>query len=60
LSKYRITPEEIKCGMSLHTDNGGRNAWHIAAYGGKLDVIQKILYLVKKRITTDEIKMKYC
>ena len=46
--------------MSLHTDNGGRNAWHIAAYGGKLDVIQKILYLVKKRITTDEIKMKYC
>jgi len=31
-------------------------AWHIAAFWGKLDVIQNIWELVKKRLTTEEIK----
>jgi len=33
--------------MLLRTDGEGRNAWHIAAFGGELDVLKEIWNLVK-------------
>ena len=42
--------------MLLRTDNEGRNAWHIAAFRGKQDVMQKIWEWAKERLTTQEIK----
>jgi hypothetical protein len=42
--------------MLLRTDGEGSNAWHIAAFGGKLDVLKEIWYLAKERLTTEEIK----
>jgi len=44
--------------MLLRTDGEGRNAWHIAAFGGKIEVMQKIRELAKERLTTEEIKME--
>jgi len=41
--------------MLLRTDNEGSNAWHIAAYGGKLVEMLKILLLAKGRLTAQEI-----
>ena len=34
----------------------GMNAWHIAAYRGNVDVMQKIWEWAKERLTTEEIK----
>jgi len=42
--------------MLLHTDRKGWNVWHIAAYCDKLDVVQEIWELAKKRLTTEDIK----
>jgi len=38
--------------MLLRTDREGRNAWHMAAYWGELDVIEYIWELAKLRLTT--------
>jgi len=32
------------------------NAWHIAAFWGNLDVMQRLWELAKERLTTEEIK----
>jgi len=42
--------------MLLHTHGEGRNAWHIAAFGGEVDVMQKIWELAEERLTTEEIQ----
>ena len=42
--------------MLLRTDIRGKNAWHNAAFGGKLDVIKNILEWAKERLTTKEMK----
>jgi len=44
--------------MLLRTDYDGRNAWHIAAYGGNVDTMRVIWELAKERKTTEEIKNK--
>ena len=41
--------------MLLRTDHR-RNAWHIAAFEGKLNVMQKIWKQAKERLTRGEIK----
>jgi len=33
--------------MLLRTGCEGRNAWHIATFGGELDVLKEIWYLAK-------------
>ena len=42
--------------MLLHTDREGWNAWHIAAFKGKVDVMQEIWKLAKERLTTEELR----
>ena len=54
--KERLTAEEIKNEMLLRTDHEGKNAWDIAAYRGRLDVMQKIWEWAQERLTTEEIK----
>ena len=56
MAKESLTTEEIKNEMLLRTDGEGRNAWHNAAYMGKIGVMQKIWELAKERLTTEEIK----
>jgi len=58
LAQEKLTAEEIKNEMLLRTDIKGSYAWHIATYGGKLDVMLKMWELAKERLTTDEINMK--
>ena len=47
-AKKILTTEEIRNELLLRTDNKGRNAWHLAANGGKLDVMQKIWEWAKR------------
>jgi len=56
LAKKRLTTEQIKIEILLHTDGEGRNVWQFAAYSRKLDVIQEIWEMAKERLTTEEIK----
>jgi len=53
--KERLTREEIKNEMLLRTDHVGRNAWHIAALGGELDLMLYMWKLAKDRLSTEEI-----
>jgi len=41
LAKERLTTEEIENELFLCTDRR-RNAWNVAAFEGKLDIMQKI------------------
>jgi ankyrin repeat protein len=41
--------------LLLVTDNEGWNAWHRAAYVGKLDVLHKLCEWVEQKVTTEEI-----
>jgi len=45
--------------LLLRTDRERMNAWHNAAYSGKIKAMKKIWDMAKKRLTTKEIKMKY-
>jgi len=38
----KLTAEEIRNEMLIRTDIKGTNAWRIAAYGGKLNIMQNI------------------
>jgi len=42
--------------MLLRTYGEGRNTWHFAAFGCKLDILKEFWYLDKERLTTEEIK----
>jgi len=55
LAKERLTTEDIKNEMLLRRNHEGKNAWHIASFRGKLDVIEEIWKLAKERLTTEEI-----
>jgi len=48
LAKKRLTTEDIKHEMLLRTDGGGWNAWHIAAFGGKIIVMQELCELANR------------
>ena len=56
MAKERLTTEVIKNEMLLRTDVKGWNAWHIAAYWGKLDLMKGLWELAKERLPTEEIK----
>jgi len=43
--------------MSLRTDHEGRNAWHFAAFGGELDVMQKILVFAEENLAREEMNV---
>jgi hypothetical protein len=55
-AKEKLTTEEIKNEMLLHTDNDGRTTWETAAYLGQQAVMQNIWVLAKENLTTEEIK----
>ena len=52
----RRTREEIENEILLRTDFMRRSPWHLAVFGGKLDVMQKMWEWAKERLTTEEIK----
>ena len=56
MAKERLTTEEIKNEMLLRTDSKGRNVWQIAAFCGRVDVLQKIREFSKEILTAEEIK----
>jgi len=56
LAKERLTTEEIKNEMLIRADGKGKNAWNIAVYSGKVDVMREIRELSKERLTTEEIR----
>jgi len=55
-AKERQTTEETKNEMLLRTEHEGRNAWHVAACWGILDVMQIVWDWAKGRLTTEGIK----
>ena len=59
MAKDRLTAEEIKNEMLLRTGHEGRIPWHIAAFRGKINIMQKIWEWVKERLTTEEMKCYY-
>jgi hypothetical protein len=54
--KEKLTTGEIKNEMLLRTDNDEQTAWHLAAYRGEQNVMQKIWEWAKEKLTTEEIK----
>ena len=58
MAKERLTTEEIKNEMLLHTDAGGGNVLYLAAYESNLDAFREIWELAKERLTTEEIKIE--
>jgi len=46
-AEERLTTEEIRNEMLLRTEREGRNAWHIAAFGGKTRYISENMGVCK-------------
>jgi len=53
-AEEKLTTEEIKNKLLLHTDNEGRTALHIYAQMGNLEALQKVWEWAEKKITTKE------